>query len=251
MIILKKRNFWKFVCRNAIVCLLIPMSAWISNADAANPFGDPFGGHKLNNPNWEWHNEPHRWDVGASRKGFLYIQSNPNAAGLTLETSHFLYQETESDTFDVQTRFFTKWNATSGLNGILVSSPADENWISIRIWVRKDTGQIQFRSKSAGLAPDPAWRSEIGETELYLRLKKDKNNISGLYKTQKADEWIQVGISDMELTPPLQLGIFAGLDKSAGKLEVEYDYFGENPDGFHVEPDTKVTTTWGEIKDQY
>ena len=248
---MKKRNFWKIVGYSVIVCLLAPMTAWIGTADAADSFGDPFESNKLKNPNWKWQNEPPTWDVGKTREGFLYIDCEPNPSWWALESSNFLYQETESDTFDVQTRFFTKWKATSGLNGILVSSPADDNWISIRYWARPGAGQIQFRSKRTGLVPDPAWRSKSTETELYLRLKKNRNQISALYKTKKPDKWIQVGISDMELTPPLQLGIFAGLDTSDGKLEVVYDYFGDNTDLFPVEPDGKATTTWGEVKTRY
>ena len=245
-----------YIC--AVLSLLAPMSGLIFTADAADSFGDPFEGGKLQNPNWKWRNQPEKWDVGETRKGFLYIDSehDRNRNLWQSDESHFLYQETETDMFDVETHFFSKWATTSGVNGLLVKSPSDNNWVTIKFWSRDaaNRGHIQYQTKGAGLRPggDIGWKPEFGETELFLRLKKDGNQYSAWYKTEADGDWLVIHENaNFNLTPPLQLGIYAGVATAAGTLEVEYEYFRDNMNPFPVEPGGKATTTWGAVKTRY
>ena len=201
-------------------------------ADAAGNFDDAFDGTALQNPNWQWQNEPDNWDVGETRDGFLHIEGETNRNLWTSDASHFLYQETDADTFDVETHFFAKWDTSSGVNGLVVKSPADNNWVTIKFWSRDAgaKGQIQYQTKGQGLVADPVWRPEFGATELFLRLRKQKDTYTGWYKTRAADPWIEIGVGNFPLTPPLQLGIYTGVAAGAGTLTVDYDYFRNTVD---------------------
>jgi hypothetical protein len=144
---MKNLSFRKIIGYSAIVCLFTTMSLWVQNVNAES-FGDSFDGGEFQNPNWEWQNEPPTWNVGETREGFLYIDSEPNRNVWASDASHFLYQ-------------------------------------------------------------------------------------------------------DFALTPPLQLGIYAGVADPTGNLEVEYEYFGDNLNVTDVQPDGKVATTWGAVKSRY
>ena len=196
-------------------------------ANAADTFGDPFEGTTLQNPNWQWQNEPANWDIGETRDGFLHINAETHRNLWASDASHFLYQETDADTFDVETHFFTRWDTASGVNGLVVKSPADNNWVTIKFWSRDAAakGQIQYQTRGQGLVADPAWRPEFGVTELFLRLRKQGDTYTGWYKTREAEPWIEIGVANFLLTPPLQLGIYAGVAAGTGTLTVDYDYF--------------------------
>ncbi len=201
-------------------------------ADAADTFGDSFEGTALQNPNWRWQNEPANWDVGETRDGFLHINAETHRNLWTSDASHLLYQETDADAFDVETHFFSKWDTASGVNGLVVKSPADNDWVTIKFWSRDAgaKGQIQYQTRGRGLVADPAWRPEFGATELFLRLRKHGDTYTGWYKTREADPWIEIGVANFPLTPPLQLGIYTGVAAGTGTLTVDYDYFRSTVD---------------------
>ena len=246
----------KILFCSIIVCMFATLVIWTGDVSAADSFGDPFEGGKLKNPNWKWQNEPPNWDIDKTRKGFLYIDCEVNRNIWQSDASHFLYQETDTDMFDVETHFFSKWDTSSGVNGLLVKSPSDNNWVTIKFWSRDaaNRGHIQYQSKGAGLRPggDIGWKPEFGDTELFLRLKKEGNQYSAWYKTEADADWLVIHENAaFDLTPPLWLGIYAGVAAGAGKLEVEYEYFRDNMNPFPVEPGGKATTTWGAVKTRY
>ena len=246
-------RFGNIITYSAGVCLLMLLFAGV--AVAADSFGDPFEGGDLKNPNWKWQNEPPKWDVGATRDNYLYIDSEPNRNLWATDASHFLYQETDTDMFDVETHFFAKWDTSSGVNGLVVKSPADDNWVTIKFWSRDAAakGHIQYQTKQAGMGPlDIQWRfGDWGDIEMSLRLKKEGNTYTAWYKAAEDKDWVDIGEGDFELTPPLWLGIYAGVADPTGSLEVEYEYFRDNLNPFPVEPGGKATTTWGAVKSQY
>ena len=200
--------------------------------NASDNFDDPFEGTALQNSNWQWQNEPANWDIGKTRDGFLHIEGETNRNLWTSDASHFLYQETDADAFDVETHFFSRWDTSSGVNGLVVKSPADNNWVTIKFWSRDAwaKGQIQYQTRGQGLVADPAWRPEFGATELFLRLRKQGDTYTGWYKTREVDPWIEIGVTNFPLTPPLQLGIYAGVAAPSGTLTVDYDYFRSTVD---------------------
>ena len=215
-------------------------------------FGDPFENGKLQNPNWKWQNEPPDWDI----RDYLYIDSENNRNIWASDKSHFLYQETYADMFDVETHFFSTWNTDSGVNGLLVKSPKDNNWVTIKFWSRDAgaKGQLQFQTRAAGVPGgplDPPWRPDFGYTELFLRLKKERDHYTAWYKMDANDDWTDFGEGDFKMTPPLWLGIYAGVASGVGFLEVEYEYFQDNLTPWGVESEGKVATTWGVLKSRY
>lgn len=190
-------------------------------------FDDPFEGNALQNPNWQWQNEPTHWDVGKTRKKFLHVESETNHNLWIADASHLLYQETSAEVFDVETHFFTRWDTPSGVNGLVVKSPADNDWVTLKFWAQAPgpRGQIQYQARGRGLAGDPAWQPDIGKMELFFRLRKDRKVYTGWYKTRKTDPWIKIGSANVALTPPLYLGIYAGVAANTGTLTVDYEYF--------------------------
>ena len=209
-----------------------PSPGLVATAGISDNFDDSFEGTALQNPNWQWQNEPANWDVGETRGGFLHIEGETHRNLWTSDASHFLFQETDADTFDVETHFFARWDTSSGVNGLVVKSPADNNWVTIKFWSRDAgaKGQIQYQTRGRGLVADPAWRPEFGATELFLRLRKHGDTYTGWYKTRAADPWIEIGVTNFPLTPPLQLGIYAGVAAGTGTLTVDYDYFRSTVD---------------------
>lgn len=253
---MKNIRFWKIIAYCVIAgFLMLPMSVLITNADAQNSFGDPFDGNKLQNANWEWNNEPPKWDVGKTREGYLYMDCEPNRNLWAGDASHFLYQETDTDMFDVETHFRAKWDTDSAVNGLLIKSPGDNNWVTIKFWSRDagNKGHIQYQTRQAGMGPpDIQWRfGDWGDIEMSLRLKKEGDTYTAWYKADGDDDWMDIGQGNFVLKPPLQLGIYAGVAAGAGTLEVEYEYFRDNMNPFPVEPGGKATTTWGEVKTKY
>ena len=87
---------------------------------------------------------------------------------------------------------------------------------------------------------------------MFLRLKKNGDQYSAWYKTEADGDWLVIHENaNFALTPPLWLGIYAGVADPTGNLEVEYEYFRDNMNPFPVEPGGKATTTWGAVKTRY
>ena len=239
------------------ICFCLLTFAFGGIAIAQDSFGDPFEKGKLQNPNWEWQNEPPKWDVSETRDNYLFIDSETNRNLWANDMSHFLYQETDTDIFDVETHFFARWDTSSGVNGLVVKSPSDDNWVTIKFWSRDAAakGQIQYQTKQneggGGLTGNAGFTPEFGETELFLRLARDGDEYSAWYKTKENEDWIEIGVTEFDLTPPVWLGVYAGVAAGAGSLEVEYEYFRDNLNPFPVEPGGKATTTWAAVKTQY
>ena len=212
----------------------------------ADTFDDPFEGRTLQNPNWQWQNEPANWGVGETRENFLHIESEPNRNLWTSDASHFLYQETNADAFDVETHFFARWDTFSGVNGLVVKSPADNNWVTLKFWTRDAgaKGQIQYQTKGRengnGLTGNAGFTPTYDNTELFFRLRKQNDTYTGWYKTREVDPWIEIGVTHFPLTPPLHLGIYAGVAADTGTLTVDYEYF-RNTKGFTPAGDVSIT----------
>ena len=189
-------------------------------------FGDPFQGNALQNPNWQWRNEPDHWDVGQTRTNFLHIEGEINRDLWASDNTHFLYQETTADAFDVETHFFAKSNTSSGVTGLVVKSPADNNWVTLKFWSRGPTAELlQYQTKQNGLEGDIWLKPTPGDTEMFFRLRKTGDTYTGWYKTHSADPWIEIGTRHFPLTPPLQLGIYTGVATNSGTFTVDYEYF--------------------------
>ena len=217
-----------------ILTLLILHLTHVQGEVTAN-FGDPFRGNALQNPNWQWRNEPGHWDVGQTRTNFLHIEGEINRDLWVSDNTHLLYQETTADAFDVETHFFAKSNTSSGVTGLVVKSPADNNWVTLKFWSRGPANELlQYQTKQNGLARDVWVKPTPGDTEMFFRLRKTGDTYTGWYKIHSADPWIEIGTRHFPLTPPLQLGIYTGVATNSGTFTVDYEYFKDtlstNPD---------------------
>ena len=213
-----------------------------TETEPTGSLGDPFENGTLQNPNWKWQAEPPTWDgsgatwdIGETRDNHLFIETEPNRNLWANDATHLLYQEIETDVFDVETRFTVRWNTTSGVTGLLVKSPADDDWVTLKFWARDASarGIIQFDRKLNQRPQDGltgyAWQSPVhGELDLFFRLAKDGDTYSSWYKTEADMEWIQVGVTEFKLTPPLWLGIYAGNAAGSKRMQVEFEYFRDN-----------------------
>ena len=220
---------------------LLPAEVDIPTGEVTS-LGDPFENGTLQNPNWKWQNEPPTWDgsggawdIGETRDNHLFMDTEPNRNLWTTDQTHLLYQEIGTDVFDVETRFTVKWDTSSGVTGLVVKSPADDNWVTLKFWARDASarGFIQFDSKANQSRKDGftggAWQSPVfGELDLFFRLAKDGDTYTSWYKTEANTEWIQVGVTEFKLTPPLWVGIYAGVAAGRGSLQTEFEYFRDN-----------------------
>ena len=64
----------------------------------------------------------------------------------------------------------------------------------------------------------------------FFRLRKQGDTYTAWYKTRAAEPWIEIGVTHFPLTPPLHLGIYAGVAAQAGTLTVDYEYFRSTVD---------------------
>lgn len=223
-----------FACRDAeqILTPLIP-----DGENTPTPsLSDPFENGTLQNPNWKWQAEPPVWDIGETRYNHLFIDTEPNRNLWVTDATHLLYQEIDTDVFDVETRFTVKWDTPSGVTGIVVKSPTDDNWVALKFWARDASarGIIQFDSKmdQSGGFTGNAWQSPVhGVLDLHFRLTKDGDTYASWYKTEADTDWIPVGETEFNLTPPLWLGIYAGNAATTSNgmpMKVEFEYFRDN-----------------------
>ena len=222
-----------FACKDAEQMLtpLIPDGESIP----ITSLSDPFENGTLQNPNWNWQAEPPTWDIGETRDNHLFIDTEPNRNLWANDATHLLYQEIDTDVFDVETRFTVKWDTSSGVTGLVVKSPADDNWVTLKFWARDASarGIIQFDSKINQRPQEGftghAWQSPVhSELDLYFRLTKDSDTYASWYKTEADTDWIPVGKTEFNLTPPLWLGIYAGNAAGSNRMSVEFEYFRDN-----------------------
>ena len=217
--------------------------------DETTSLSDPFENGTLQNPNWKWQNEPPTWDI---TDGHLRFRAEQNRPLWVVDHTHLLYQVVEGD-FDVETEIQSEWNARSAAAGLVVKSPADNQWLALKFYMKDaiEGNQITSGSKShiALQSKQFSWIYDVGYSpkpfrdRLCLRLAKTGDVYEAFYKTSDADSWTQIArieegntwtihgehLNYLTLTPPLHVGIFAGVT-SRGNLTVAFSYFKDNLD---------------------
>jgi hypothetical protein len=239
-----KRHFLAF---SLFVCFLTLAFALTSFAVS---LGDPFDGNSLQNPNWQWQNEPDEWDVGVTKAGWLHFVPKVNQNLWASDTTTRLYQEFDGD-FDVETHIVLEYQGGCVVCGIVALSPVEDNWTTLKFWGRAGDAIIQWQHKQSevvGNVPDSS--QPAGTVEAFFRMAKQGNNYLGWWKKAEGDDWIEIKPdAPMDLTPPIQVGIFGGICADTGEATVEYEYFKDLVEPItSVKPDTKLSTTWGQIK---
>lgn len=202
---------------------------------------DEFDGTALSNPNWHWQNEPgigrgiEGWKV---QDGSLFINAGYNRPVWQHDASNFLYQEVGSD-FDVQTELHANYAYKDRnkyvMTGLMIKSPIDNDWVTLKWWGgHNGGGQIQYQTRGnesphdglTGYLPYPHITSP-DEVDICFRLQRSGDTYTAWYKHPNSEVWEIVGVTEKKLTPPLQLGIYAGVQSGFGKLHVKYHYFRE------------------------
>lgn len=232
-----------------LVCLLLVTFT----GSVVASLGDPFDGNKLQNPDWVWQNEPDVWDVGGTTNGWLHFIPKVNQNLWSSDTTMRLYQEITMDQFDVETHIVIDYQSDCIVGGLVVLSPTDNDWTTLKFWGRAADAIIQWQHKQRDAGQVPGSTQPAGRIEAYLRMAKDGDNYMGWWKAAEGDSWIEVKPdANIALTPPLQIGIFGGICTGAGEATIEYEYFRDLIDPVSsVEPAEKVSATWGQVKSDY
>ncbi len=220
----------------------------------AASLGDPFDGNSLQNPNWQWQNEPDEWDVGATTAGWLHFVPKTNQNLWASDTTARLYQETDVDKFDVETHLVVDYAADCVVAGIVAYGPQEDNWTTLKLWGRAGDAIIQWQHKQSEVVPNvPGSSQPAGRVEVYLRMAKDGDNYMGWWKLAEGDDWIEIKPdAPFDLTPPIQVGIYGGICTGSGRATVEYEYFKDRIEPItSVDPATKLSATWGQIKSSH
>jgi len=241
---------WKFLNFSLLICSFTLIFSGLVLADS---LGDPFDGNSLANANWIWQNEPPDWDVGTTTPGWLHIPGGLNQNLWGVDTVAKLYQELSLDALDVETHLVMDYQDTSSVvSGILIKSPTDDDWTTLKFWGRGADVILQWQHKQQEVvASVPGSSQPAGRVEVFIRIAKNGDEYTGYWKMSEGDDWIEVTPrANRQLTPPLEVGIYVGIDAAAGTCIAEYEYFRDNINPFVIDvaPKDKLATCWGTIK---
>lgn len=120
--------------------------------------------------------------------------------------------------------------------GIVAKSSADGKWITLKLWGDDNgTGQMQFQTRGsssfAGLTEAaPGFSCSDGQADIAMRLVKQGDQYMGYFRTEQDIDWRQVGPTTIPLTPPLEVGFYAGVNPASGKMQVRCNFFRVNSD---------------------
>jgi len=218
----------------------------------AASLGDPFDGKSLKNPNWQWQSEPDVWDVGETTSGWLHFVPKVNQNLWQSDTTIRLFQEATLDQFDVETHLVMDYAGDCIVGGLVALGPTENDWTTIKFWGRAADAILQWQHKERDVGQVPASNQPAGRVEAYLRMAKDGDNYMGWWKKEEGDDWIEMKPdATIALTPPIQIGIYGGICAGAGSGTIEYEYFKDLVNPYAVEPDAKLSGTWGQVKSRY
>lgn len=214
--------------------------------------GDPFDGNKLQNPNWKWANEPAKWDVGVTAKGYLTINAENNRNLWDVDTVAKLYQEVTSDKIDIETHLIMDYKGTgSCVAGIVMKSEKDANWTTLKFWGRAGDAILQWQHKTQEVVANvPGSSQPAGRVEVYMRVVKNGDEYIGYWKKSAGDSWIEITPhANRKLTPPLQVGIYAGNCEGGGTMVAQFEYFNDNITPFAlIDSKASLISTWAYLK---
>lgn len=123
--------------------------------------------------------------------------------------------------------------AESVVVGLVIKSPADGEWVTLKLWGHGDgSGQVQFQRRGDETSPGltgraPGFEAEDGKAHLWMRLIKEGDLFRGMFASE-GGEPIEVGPTRVKLSPPLEVGIYAGVCTPSGRMRVEFERFTVN-----------------------
>lgn len=244
-----KGRFVAFLC---LICAFLTTSIGLIFADS---LGDPFDGTSLQNANWKWQNEPAQWDVGETTPGWLHITPANNQNLWDVDTVAKLYQEVSADEFDIETHLVMDYQGTDSLvSGLVAKGPNEGNWVTLKFWGRGGDTILQWQHKQQEVVNNvPGSSQPAGRVEVFIRIAKDGDEYTGYWKMNEGDDWTEITPhASISLTPPLEVGIYAGICTAGGTATMEYEYFNDliNPFEAAVALKGKLATCWGDVKSE-
>ena len=140
-----------------ISCSFFLFFAIVILGQAADSLGDPFDGNSLRNPNWEWSNEPKKWDISKTKDGWLTIAGEHNRNLWGEDLSNRLFQKHSGD-FHIETNLIHDYKDVSTVQGIIALSKTakDANgrtpdWVTLKLWGRGtdngNTAVLQYQAR--------------------------------------------------------------------------------------------------------
>ncbi|HGJ65905.1 TPA: hypothetical protein ENS27_11025 [bacterium] len=217
----------------------------------AGSLGDPFDGNTLKNPNWKWQNEPN-WDLGKTNNGWLHINTANNQNLWDVDTVAKLYQLVEADKIDIATHLVMDYKGTgSCVSGLVIKSPSDANWTTMKFWGRAGDAILQWQHKQAEVVGNvPGSSQPAGRVEVFIRIAKNGNEYTGYWKKNAKDDWIEITPhANKALKAPLEVGIFAGNCEGGGTMTAQFEYFEDLITPYaSVDSSGKTATTWASLK---
>ncbi len=239
------------------------------SVEAAESLGDPFDGNTFKNPNWEWKTsgdagvEPKKWDMGKTKAGWLHITGELNRNLWGDDTTNRVYQEHEGD-FDIETHLLMDYEDACVVAGVVALSPTTKDhkgregeWVTIKLWGRgpaqNNNAVIQYQKREFDNAEGlvgvvPGFQDPVGEMDLYMRLRREKDAFTAWWKRKAGDKWIDIGETEQEFDEPLEVGIYAGICDGKGKQIAQFEYFEDLLVPFDVSPRAKLPIAWGDLK---
>lgn len=123
--------------------------------------------------------------------------------------------------------------ADSVVVGLVIKSPSDGDWVTLKLWGHGDgSGQVQFQRRGDETSPGltgraPGFEARGGRTRLWMRLIKEGDLFKGMFAPQGKGP-IEVGPTRAKLSPPFEVGIYAGVCSLSGRMRVEFERFVVN-----------------------
>ena len=191
----------------------------------------------VDNPGWFRFTVQHEEDTWDGNRGDMPLLLRTSPTGDYSMETHVKIDEQPNQTY-----------------GALIVWQGGGNWIHLEL-IREDGGQIngvlvQYWPAIAG--GNTGQSAQVEADEVYLRIERQGNDWSLLYKSEEEDEWELLEVISAVFTDPHQVGIGAKTFSGDGSMQLvaDFDYFRSEELGETsvVQPKSKLAVSWARIK---
>lgn len=254
----------KIVCLFSILLMSVCTVGFVS---AANLQSDEFNGSGQDVSSfWNIQNgDKSNWEL---KDGMLVVEAGFSQNVWANDDSTRYSQTVDQDEFDIETSLIADYADGSIVTGLIVYSAGtkdsrdrDGEWVTLKLWGRGGGDknavlQYQRRENDSGalgyVGTQPNYNPAQGVIPIEMRIKREGNVYESWFKPNAEGDWIPVGKVTSELQEPLEVGVYAGVADGGppGRLTASFDYFREASAPAPVDPQDRLTVTWGELKDR-
>ncbi len=253
----------KTVCLISILLMSVSVMSFVH---AANLQSDEFDGSGQDVSSfWNIQNgDKSEWEL---KDGMLTIVAGFNQNLWANDDSTRYTQTVDQDEFDIETSLIADYADGSIVAGLIVYSAStkdhkdrDGEWVTLKLWGRgggDKNAVLQYQRRENDNAPgyvgtQPDYKPAQGVIPIEMRIKREGNVYESWFKPNAEGDWVAVGKVTSELQEPLEVGVYAGVaDGTApARLTASFDYFREASAPAPVDPQDRLTVTWGELKDR-